>query len=87
MAIAGERPSHLRIRAPLGYPELENGQQFADFQVVVLVAEGVGITPWISVIQQLGQPAECIKTKKIIVLWTMRNTGKVFIGCHTLSVH
>ncbi|KAI7881854.1 hypothetical protein K492DRAFT_236413 [Lichtheimia hyalospora FSU 10163] len=74
MAIAGERPSHLRISAPLGHPELENGQQFADFQVVVLVAEGVGITPWISVIQQLGQTDERIKTKRIIVLWTMRNT-------------
>ncbi|KAI9311006.1 hypothetical protein BX666DRAFT_2032495 [Dichotomocladium elegans] len=73
MVMAGERPATVRMSSPLGQPLMGN-RWFGDFEVVIFVAEGIGITPWISAMQQLVvNPSPRVKTKNIIILWTMRD--------------
>ncbi|KAI7856023.1 hypothetical protein BDC45DRAFT_533915 [Circinella umbellata] len=65
---------HMRISKPLGKPMIDVvGRNYGDFEVVVLVAEGIGITPWISVLQQLGQREHHVQTKHIVLIWSIRS--------------
>jgi predicted ferric reductase len=62
----------LSISKPLGRPDIE----FGDFERVILVAEGMGITPWISVLQYIEQKHHAIKTKSIDLIWSIHSIGK-----------
>ncbi|KAG2223143.1 hypothetical protein INT45_005699 [Circinella minor] len=65
---------HMRISKPLGKPMIDVvGHNYGDFEVVVLVAEGIGITPWISVLQQLGRREHHVQTKHIVLIWSIRS--------------
>ncbi|KAF7727903.1 hypothetical protein EC973_006902 [Apophysomyces ossiformis] len=65
------------ISKPLGTPFLDAaGRGYGDFEQVVLVAEGIGITPWISLLQYLEQQQHHIRTKELVFIWTIRDTGK-----------
>jgi predicted ferric reductase len=61
------------ISKPLGRPGIE----FGDFERVVLVAEGMGITPWISVLQYIEQKHHAIKTKSIDLIWSIHSIGRI----------
>ncbi|KAI8335639.1 hypothetical protein EDC96DRAFT_450598 [Choanephora cucurbitarum] len=54
-----------RLSKPLGYRSVE----FGDFETVVLVAEGVGITPWILLFQCLQEKQHNVKT--LCLLWSI----------------
>ena len=70
---------HMRISRPLGKSTIDMaGRNYGDFEVVVLVAEGIGITPWISVLQQLGRREHHVQTKHIVLIWSIRSAGKLF---------
>lgn len=60
------------ISKPLGRSDSE----FGDFERVVLVADGMGITPWISVLQYIEQKHHTIKTKSIDLIWSIHSIGK-----------
>ncbi|KAI9497814.1 hypothetical protein BDB00DRAFT_541228 [Zychaea mexicana] len=65
---------HMRMSKPLGRPFVDMaGRSYGDFEVVVLVAEGIGITPWISVMQQLGQRELHVITKYITLIWSVKS--------------
>lgn len=67
----------LRLSPPMGQPGIDlAGRTYGDFDVVVLVAEGIGITPWIAVLQDLVQRQHEIKTKRLFCLWSIRKKGK-----------
>lgn len=53
-----------RISRPLG-----RGFEFGDYETVVLVAEGMGITPWISVLNHVQNT----RTKRVHIIWSVRN--------------
>ncbi|KAI7870854.1 hypothetical protein BDF14DRAFT_1420761 [Spinellus fusiger] len=65
----------LSISPPLGLPILTlAGEGYGDFGVVVLIAEGIGITPWISVLQSMQQ--QSVSTKTLTLVWTVAHLGK-----------
>ncbi|KAI9474075.1 MAG: hypothetical protein EXX96DRAFT_602384 [Benjaminiella poitrasii] len=62
----------IRVSRPLGRPFLTNaGAEFGDFETVVLVAEGMGITPWIAVLQYIEQKEHAIKTRSVHLIWSV----------------
>lgn len=66
----------MRVSVPIGNPSVDrSGRGYGDFPVVVLVAEGIGITPWIAVLHDLSQ----CKTRpvEVIVFWSVRDYGKI----------
>ncbi|ORZ03686.1 hypothetical protein BCR43DRAFT_483786 [Syncephalastrum racemosum] len=63
----------LRLSPPMGRPCVDiAGRTYGDFDVVVLVAEGIGITPWIAVLQDLVQRQHETRTKRFFCLWSIR---------------
>lgn len=61
-----------RISRPLGRPYITNaGSEFGDYESVVLIAEGVGITPWISVLNYIEEKHHAIKTKSVDLIWSI----------------
>ena len=70
----------MRISKPLGRPTIDcAGRSYGDFEIVVLIAEGIGITPWLSVLQQLSQREHHVLTRQVTLIWSVRSTGKQ--GC------
>lgn len=68
--------NQLRISKPLGLPYLVGGAEFGSFESIVLIAEGVGITPWISVLHYLTQRQHTIKTTSVDIIWSIHTIGK-----------
>lgn len=61
-----------RMSRPLGRPYITNaGSEFGDYESIVLVAEGVGITPWISVLNYIEEKQHAIKTKSVDLIWSI----------------
>lgn len=62
----------LRISRPLGRPHLDlSGSEYGDFETIVLIADGVGITPWISVLQYTHEKEHIIKTQYVHLIWSI----------------
>jgi predicted ferric reductase len=69
-----------RISKPLGRPYVtSSGAEFGDFESVILVAEGMGITPWLSVLQYIKQKQHAIKTKSASLIWSIHSIGNMDI--------
>lgn len=67
----------LRISRPLGRPHLDlSGSEYGDFETIVLIADGVGITPWISVLQYTHEKEHIIKTQYVHLIWSIHTIGK-----------
>ncbi|KAI9267197.1 hypothetical protein EDC94DRAFT_602592 [Helicostylum pulchrum] len=63
-----------RISRPMGRPYITNaGTEFGDYDTIVLVAEGMGITPWISVLHYIKEREHAIHTKSVYFIWTVRS--------------
>ncbi|KAI8391725.1 uncharacterized protein BYT42DRAFT_597124 [Radiomyces spectabilis] len=63
----------LRVSQPVGWPRLTSaGHSYGDYDMVVLVAEGIGITPWISVMQYLCECSRTLHTSKVSLIWSIR---------------
>lgn len=63
-----------RISRPLGRPYITNaGSEFGDYESIVLIAEGVGITPWISVLNYIEEKQHAIKTKSVDLIWSIHS--------------
>ncbi|KAI8091442.1 uncharacterized protein B0P05DRAFT_527538 [Gilbertella persicaria] len=61
-----------RISKPLGRPFLtSSGTEFGDFETIVLVAEGVGITPWICLLGYIQEKQHAIKTQTVHLIWSI----------------
>ncbi|ORX61340.1 hypothetical protein DM01DRAFT_1120621 [Hesseltinella vesiculosa] len=63
----------VRLGTPLGQP-LAMWDRFESFPVIVLVAEGIGITPWLSVVQAMSQQQQ---PTCVYVIWTVRDSSSV----------
>ncbi|KAG0745843.1 hypothetical protein G6F57_007020 [Rhizopus arrhizus] len=62
----------LRISRPLGRPQLDlSGSEYGDYKTIVLIADGVGITPWISVLQYVHKKEHTIKTRSVQLIWSI----------------
>lgn len=80
IAQSGSKVVKARISKPLGRPYVtSSGAEFGDFESVVLVAEGMGITPWISVLQYIEQKQHAIKTKSVNLIWSIHVIGNINI--------
>lgn len=67
----------LRISRPLGRPQLDlSGSEYGDYKTIVLIADGVGITPWISVLQYVHKKEHTIKTRSVQLIWSIHTIGK-----------
>lgn len=76
IAQSGSKTIKGRISKPMGRPYVTSaGAEFGDFDSVVLVAEGMGITPWISVLQYIEQKQHAIKTKSVNLIWSIHSIG------------
>ncbi|KAG0182879.1 hypothetical protein DFQ29_001578 [Apophysomyces sp. BC1021] len=74
------------ISKPLGRPLLDAaGRGYGDFEQVVLVAEGIGITPWISVLQYMEQQQYHVRTKELVLIWSIRDTEMLHAFADELS--
>ncbi|CEP08273.1 hypothetical protein [Parasitella parasitica] len=74
LAQSGIKTIKARISKPLGRPFVtSSGAEFGDFESVMLVAEGMGITPWISVLQYIEQKQHAIKTKSVNLIWSIHS--------------
>ncbi|KAK4520526.1 uncharacterized protein ATC70_008039 [Mucor velutinosus] len=74
IAQSGSKVIEARISKPLGRPYVTSaGAEFGDFDSVILVAEGMGITPWISVLQYVEQKQHAIKTKSVNLIWSIHS--------------
>ncbi|KAL7308727.1 hypothetical protein PS15m_011895 [Mucor circinelloides] len=74
VAQSGSKTIKARISKPLGRPYVtSSGAEFGDFDSVILVAEGMGITPWISVLQYIEQKQHAIKTKSLNLIWSIHS--------------
>ncbi|GAA5815144.1 hypothetical protein MFLAVUS_008650 [Mucor flavus] len=63
-----------RISRPMGRPYITNaGTEFGDYNTIVLVAEGMGITPWISVLHYIKEREHAIHTKSVYFIWSVRS--------------
>ncbi|KAI8371130.1 hypothetical protein BD560DRAFT_434715 [Blakeslea trispora] len=61
-----------RLSKPLGYPFVTFlGDAFGDYETVVLVAEGVGITPWLLLFQYMQEKQHAVKTRQIHLVWSI----------------
>lgn len=77
IAQSGSNMIKVRISKPLGRPYVTSaGAEYGDFDSVILVAEGMGITPWISVLQYIEQKQHAIKTKSVNLIWSIHSIGK-----------
>ncbi|PHZ08426.1 uncharacterized protein RHIMIDRAFT_75957 [Rhizopus microsporus ATCC 52813] len=71
----------MRISRPLGRPYLTiAGSEFGDFKTIVLVADGVGLAPWISVLQYVSEKKETIKTRSVYLIWSIHAIGRIHRG-------
>ncbi|GAN11110.1 FAD binding protein [Mucor ambiguus] len=74
IAQSGSKAIKARISKPLGRPYVTSaGAEYGDFDSVILVAEGMGITPWISVLQYIEQKQHAIKTKSVNLIWSIHS--------------
>ncbi|KAF1796088.1 hypothetical protein FB192DRAFT_1337238 [Mucor lusitanicus] len=74
IAQSGSNMIKVRISKPLGRPYVTSaGAEYGDFDSVILVAEGMGITPWISVLQYIEQKQHAIKTKSVNLIWSIHS--------------
>jgi predicted ferric reductase len=72
-----------RISRPLGRPYITNaGSEFGDYERIVLIVEGMGITPWISVLHYIREKQHAIKTRSVDLIWSIHSIGKL-IFCFT----
>lgn len=66
-----------RISRPLGRSYITStGSEFGDYEHIVLIAEGMGITPWISVLHYIKERQHSIKTRSIDLIWSIHSIGK-----------
>ncbi|CEJ02633.1 hypothetical protein RMCBS344292_16633 [Rhizopus microsporus] len=71
----------MRISRPLGRPYLTiAGSEFGDFKTIVLIADGVGLAPWISVLQYVSDRKETIKTRSVYLIWSIHAIGRIHRG-------
>lgn len=71
----------MRISRPLGRPYLTiAGSEFGDFKTIVLIADGVGLAPWISVLQYVSERKETIKTRSVYLIWSIHAIGRIHCG-------
>ncbi|KAI8643748.1 hypothetical protein BD408DRAFT_414480 [Parasitella parasitica] len=74
LAQSGAKTIKARISKPLGRPFVASLEaEFGDFESLVLVAEGMGITPWISVLQYIEQKQHAIKTQLVNLIWSIHS--------------
>ncbi|KAL9553398.1 hypothetical protein MBANPS3_003311 [Mucor bainieri] len=74
IAQSGSKTIKARISKPLGRPYVTSaGAEYGDFDSVILIAEGMGITPWISVLQYVEQKQHAIKTKSVNLIWSIHS--------------
>lgn len=77
IAQSGSKMIKGRISRPMGRPYVTSaGAEFGDFDQVILVAEGMGITPWTSVLQYIEQKQHAIKTKLVNLIWSIHSIGE-----------
>ncbi|KAI9363254.1 hypothetical protein BD770DRAFT_215119 [Pilaira anomala] len=77
---------HARISRPMGRPYITNaGTEFGDYDTIVLVAEGMGITPWLSVLHYVKEREHAIKTKSVYLIWSVRNIDTFYAFEHEFS--
>lgn len=77
----------LRISRPLGRPQLDlSGSEYGDYKTIVLIADGVGITPWISVLQYVHRKERTIKTRSLHLMWSIHTIGKGYQCAKTRKV-
>ncbi|XP_047475214.1 dual oxidase 2-like [Penaeus chinensis] len=68
----GEKHPQIYMDGPFG----EGHQNWWDFEVVIFVAGGIGVTPFASILKDIAYKLEhskYLKTKKVIFLWTTRS--------------
>lgn len=77
---------HARISRPMGRPYITNaGTEFGDYDTIILVAEGMGITPWLSVLHYVKEREHAIKTKSVYLIWSVRNIDAFYAFEHEFS--
>lgn len=65
---------HLELDGPYGAPWLSLSKHYhSDFETVVLICSGAGITPWIAVMQALVASANENRTRHIHVIWSIHD--------------
>ncbi|KAI9032839.1 hypothetical protein CLU79DRAFT_842083 [Phycomyces nitens] len=73
---SNEDHGRFSMSRPLGFPLLSMaGHGFGEFETVVLIAQGIGITPWIAVLQYMQQNQ--VQTKELNLIWSVPSTGKL----------
>ncbi|KAI9283361.1 hypothetical protein BY458DRAFT_467688 [Sporodiniella umbellata] len=64
----------MRISRPLGRSNFGlSGPKYGDFETIVLIADGIGITPWISVLQYVHKKQHQIKTRYVHLIWSIHS--------------
>ncbi|KAI8989549.1 hypothetical protein BDB01DRAFT_848710 [Pilobolus umbonatus] len=63
----------LRISKPLGRKYLNNKAEYGDFKTIIMIADGTGITPWISVLDYLQNKEHLVKTKHVHLIWCIHS--------------
>ncbi|KAG2176410.1 hypothetical protein INT43_005644 [Umbelopsis isabellina] len=66
---------HLELDGPYGAPWLSLSKHYySDFETVVFICSGAGITPWIAVMQALVASANHNRTRHIHAIWSIHDT-------------
>jgi predicted ferric reductase len=69
----------LELDGPYGAPWLSLSKHYySDFETVVLVCSGAGITPWIAVMQAMVASANQNRTRHIHVIWLIHDIGEIY---------
>lgn len=63
-----------RISKPLGRPYItKDGSEVGDYENIIFVSEGMGITPWISVLNYIEDKQHAIKTETVHFIWSIHS--------------
>lgn len=67
----------VELDGPYGMPWLSVAKHYyTDFEMVLFVCSGVGITPWLAVMQQLLVRPTNSRTRVVYVIWSIHDIGK-----------
>jgi predicted ferric reductase len=67
---------HMELDGPYGTPWLSTAKHYyTDFELALFVCSGVGITPWLAVMQHIAIKSRTSRTRDVHIIWSIHEPG------------
>jgi predicted ferric reductase len=76
--LESKTPNQVRMEldGPYGTPWLSSAKHYyTDFELALFVCSGVGITPWLAVMQHIATQSRSSRTRDVHIIWSIHEQG------------